>query len=80
MPKKITIVRWEPRREPMSYTVHYAIENPTLMAEISVKKLQAELLGRGCGCHRAEELIALLRDLGVEIEIVEGPGGNGNAN
>jgi hypothetical protein len=71
MPRKVRILKWEPKKEPMTVTVHYAVSNPALLAEIAVKKLQQELLGAGCGCHRAEELIGLLRDLGCEVQIEE---------
>ena len=80
MPKKVKITKWNPVKGPMSYTTHYAIPDPALMAKLTVVKLQQELLGVGCGCHRAEELIALLKDLGVEVEIVEGPRRKTNAN
>jgi len=75
MPGRVRIVKWEPKAEPMQLTVHYAVPDPARLAEIAVKKLQRELLGAGCGCHRAEELIGLLRDLGCEVEIIEAPGG-----
>jgi hypothetical protein len=42
------------------------------MAEIAAVKLARELAGVGCGCHSVAELQGLLRDLGVEVEIVEG--------
>lgn len=80
MPRKVKIVKWEPQQEPMTYTVHYAIPNPASMAEIAVQKLQLAVLGRGCGCHTPEELTALLKDLGCEVQIEEIPGGNRNAN
>jgi hypothetical protein len=71
MPRKVRIVKWEPKKEPMTVTLHYGVPNPALLAEIAVTKLQRELLGAGCGCHRAEELIGLLRDLGCEVQIIE---------
>ena len=79
MASKVKIVKWEPPKEPMTVTVHYAVPEPARLAEIAVTKLQRELLGAGCGCHRAEELIGLLRDLGCEVRIEETKE-NGKAN
>ncbi|MCL6566741.1 MAG: hypothetical protein K6U09_10010 [Acidobacteriia bacterium] len=72
MPRRVVIRRWSPSREPISWTTCYLIENPARMAEIAAVKLARELAGVGCGCHSVAELQGLLRDLGVEVEIVEG--------
>jgi hypothetical protein len=72
MPKRVRITKWEPPREPITWTTSYLIENPARMAEIAAVKLARELAGGGCGCHSVAELQGLLKDLGVEIEIVEG--------
>jgi hypothetical protein len=55
----------------MTWTSTYHIENPARMAEIAAVKLAHEVAGVGCGCHSVAELQGLLRDLGVEVEIVE---------
>lgn len=76
---KVRITKWEPKSEPMTYTVSYAVPEPAKLASIAVMRLQAAVLGRGCGCHTPEELIGLLKDLGVEVELIEGEGQT-NAN
>jgi hypothetical protein len=63
----------------MTWTSSYYIENPARMAEIAAVKLARELAGIGCGCHSVAELQGLLRDLGVEVEIVEGEPEHGHA-
>jgi hypothetical protein len=72
MPKRVRIKKWSPLRETITWTTSYVIENPARMAEIATVKLARELAGVGCGCHSVPELQGLLRDLGVEVEIVEG--------
>lgn len=72
MLRRVVIRKWSPLRDPMTWTTSYYIENPARMAEIAAVKLARELAGVGCGCHSAAELQGLLRDLGVEVEIVEG--------
>jgi hypothetical protein len=80
MAQRVKITKWEPVKEAMTITTHHAVPDPAKLARIAVVKLQLALIGNGCGCHRVEELVALLRDLGVEVQIEEGPGGNSNAN
>lgn len=72
MAKRVRVTKWAPRREPMTWSTTYHIENPARMAEIAAVKLAHEVAGVGCGCHSVAELQGLLRDLGVEVEIVEG--------
>jgi hypothetical protein len=72
MPRRVVIRKWSPPREPITWTTSYLIENPARMAEIATVKLARELAGVGCGCHSVAELQGLLKDLGVEIEIVDG--------
>ena len=50
MPSKVWIVKWEPMT--VTVTLHYAMSNAALLAEIAVTKLQRELHGAGCGSIR----------------------------
>jgi hypothetical protein len=47
MPKRVRIVRWTPHREPRKVTLAFLVPRPERMAEIAVKRLQAEVLGKG---------------------------------
>ena len=76
MPSKVRIVKWEPPRESLVITTQHGVPEPEKLAGIAVVKLQRELLGIGCGCHEPAELIGMLRDLGVEVEIIEGETAN----
>lgn len=80
MPRKVRIVKWSPPKESLLITTRHAVPEPEKLARIAVVKLQQALLGAGCGCHEPAELIGLLKDLGVEVQIEEGPEGKTNAN
>lgn len=68
-PSRVIVKKWEPHSGPMTVTSAYYIPDPARMARIAAAKLQLELLGKGCGCHTPAELMALLKDLGCDVEI-----------
>jgi hypothetical protein len=78
MPKRVKITKWEPLAGPAQLTIRYAVPDPVKLCQIMLTRLQAQLLGGGCGCFTAEELIGNLKELGVEVEIQEVPGGTQN--
>ena len=77
--RKVIVKTFKPPKGPMVITTRYGIPNPERMAKITVARLQLQLLGQGCQCHTVEELVGLLKDLGVEVEIQNTEGEKRNA-
>jgi len=71
MAKKVTILRAKPLAEPVEITTKFVVTDQGKFAEQMVMRLQAELLGVGCGCRSVAQIIEELRLAGVEVVIEE---------
>jgi hypothetical protein len=71
MAKKVTIVKAMPLAEPVEITTKFVVVDQSAFCEQMVMRLQAELLGVGCGCRSVAQIVEELRLAGVEVVIEE---------
>jgi hypothetical protein len=71
-PGTVKILKWEPKPEATIVRTTHLIPYPAKHAALLLMRLKLELLGSGCRCRGAEEIVGILKLLGCEVEIEGG--------